>query len=80
MFLLAIEFSAQLANPSALGRVEDVVDAYEQGLLGRFPRARYPVGKDCYAFFLPVEKLPEWLADWLIKKLLNLPGPSVRKE
>ena len=80
MFLLATEVLAKLTNPSMMGKAGDVVDAYEQGLLGRFPRARYPVGIDCFAFYLPVEKFPEWLGDWLIKKLVNLPGPIVRKE
>ena len=80
VWLLALEFSTQVAKPNALGKVAAVVDAYEQGLLGRFPRARYLIGKDCFTFFLPVQYLPEWLGDWLIRKLFNLPGPSLRKE
>lgn len=60
-------------------RITDVVDAYEEGLLGRFPRARYPVGKDCFTFFLPVQALPEWLGDWLITILAKPPKPDALK-
>ena len=60
-------------------RITDVVDAYEEGLLGRFPRARYPVGKDCFTFFLPLIALPEWLGDWFISMIANPPKPYALK-
>ena len=76
VFLLASKFFAKILNPSKMGKAADVVDAYEQGLLGRFPRARYPVGKDCLTFLF-LGMLPEWLGDWLIGILVNLPKPIV---
>jgi len=76
VFLLA----ANAEKTKGLGRVIDVVDAYEQGLLGRFPRARYLVGMDCFTFFLPLQMLPEWLGDWLIQRLLDYPKPIGREE
>ena len=43
-------------------RVQDVVNAYIHGLIGRYPRARYLVGMDAkMAIF--INSLPEWLAD-----------------
>ena len=50
-------------------KVEEVIDAYVHALLGRFPRARYLVGKDASIVWRTVEKFPEWLSDLLIEKL-----------
>lgn len=47
----------------------DVVDAYEHALLGRYPRARYVVGKDANYIWLPIQALPEWIGDWILSKL-----------
>lgn len=66
LFRVAIEASVKLTNMLGSDKITDVVDAYEEGLLGRYPRARYPIGKDCYTFFLPVQALPEWLGDWVL--------------
>ena len=74
VFVLAFEFLAKISKPSKMGKAGDVVDAYEQGLLGRFPRARYPIGKDCLTFLL-LQMIPEWLGDWLIGILVNFPKP-----
>lgn len=46
--------------------VSDVVDAYEHAILGRFPRARYVVGKDATFFWLPLQALPECISDWFL--------------
>jgi NAD(P)-dependent dehydrogenase (short-subunit alcohol dehydrogenase family) len=53
----------------ASDRLTDVVDAYEHALLGRFPRARYLVGKDANYLFIPIQALPEWLGDWIYRML-----------
>ena len=45
--------------------VDQVCAAYEHALLGRYPRARYVVGLDARLVMLPIQCLPEWLADWL---------------
>ena len=51
-------------------RISDVVDAYEHALLGRFPRARYLVGKDAKLVWIPFNHwMPEWLGDLLLEKL-----------
>jgi NAD(P)-dependent dehydrogenase (short-subunit alcohol dehydrogenase family) len=50
-------------------RLDDVVDAYQHAILGRFPRARYVVGKDGKYIFLPMQSLPEWMSDWLLFKM-----------
>lgn len=59
--------------------ITDVVDAYEEALLGRFPRTRYPVGKDCYTFFMPLILFPEWLGDWLLTVVETAPKPVAVK-
>ena len=56
--------------------IGEVVDAYAHALLGRFPRARYMVGKDAAIFYRTLEKLPEWLADLILEKLTNSPLPA----
>ena len=38
-------------------------------LSGKYPRARYVVGKDAKFVWLPLQWLPEWLGDFLIDKL-----------
>ena len=69
-----------MTNKLGSDKITDVVDAYEEGLLGRYPRARYPVGKDCYTFFLPLQALPEWLGDWVLASLGNRPRPAALKK
>jgi len=48
---------------------DKVVNAYQHALLGRFPRARYMVGRDAKYVFLPIQWLPEWLGDWVLSTL-----------
>jgi NAD(P)-dependent dehydrogenase (short-subunit alcohol dehydrogenase family) len=74
----SIKAVLNMANVSASDRITDVVDAYEEGLLGRYPRARYPVGKDCYAI-LPILVLPEWIGDWMTDALGKPPRPAALK-
>ena len=50
--------------------VGEVADAYVHALLARFPRARYLVGKDANTLWRGIEKLPEWLSDLMLEKLL----------
>jgi NAD(P)-dependent dehydrogenase (short-subunit alcohol dehydrogenase family) len=50
-------------------RISDVVDAYEHAVLGRFPRARYVVGRDAKLLWLPLQWLPEWLGDFVIDRM-----------
>ena len=49
--------------------INDVVDAYEEALLSRFPRARYPVGRDAVFLWLPLQMLPEWISDMVMEKM-----------
>lgn len=39
-----------------------VVDAYTHGLFGRFPCARYLVGRTAWMFMV-LQALPEWISD-----------------
>jgi len=57
--------------PFASASLTDVVDAYEHALLGRFPRARYLVGKDANYLFIPLQALPEWLGDWIYRMFFS---------
>lgn len=50
-------------------RLNDVTDGYEHALFGRFPRARYAIGKDVKFIYLPLAALPEWLSDFLLDVL-----------
>ncbi len=59
------------------GQVPEVVDAYVHALLGRYPRARYVVGKDAKYLWLVLQWVPEWLSDWLLFKFdPNQPLPA----
>lgn len=72
-----IDGALELTEKLGSDKITDVVDAYEMGLLGRYPRARYPVGKDCYTFFLPLQAFPECLGDWIVHRLArNRPKPA----
>ena len=58
-------------------RLTDVVDAYEHALLGRYPRARYVVGKDAKYLWLLLQWMPEWMSDWMLFKFdPNQPLPA----
>ena len=46
--------------------VTPVLDAYTHALLGRFPRARYLVGKSSGALML-IQSLPEWIGDRILR-------------
>ena len=62
-------------------RLSDVLDAYEHALLGVYPRTRYVVGNDARFLWLPVQALPEWLADWILECLdKDRPIPAVIKK
>lgn len=56
-------------------KVSDVVDAYEEALLARHPRARYVVGLDANFLFLPLQALPEWISDPLLE-IISPKGPT----
>jgi len=71
-----IGYVSKVLNSLWSSRLTDVVDAYEQGIFGRFPRARYTVGNDCFTFFLPLVYLPEWLGDWLLAHYETAPTPG----
>src|SRR6218665_1065977 len=51
----------------ASDRCSDVTDAYEHALFARFPRERYLVGFDAKYVYIPVQALPEWLSDWIMR-------------
>jgi len=72
----SIEALINLTNTQGLGKITDVVDVYEEGLLGRYPRARYPVGN---TFFLHIQALPEWLGDWVLTSGGKPPRPAALK-
>ena len=55
--------------------IGEVVDAYQHALLGRFPRARYVLGKDALYFIRVMEKLPEWIPDLFLDKCLDTKRP-----
>lgn len=48
-------------------RCSDVTGAYEHALFARVPRERYLVGTDAKYVFAPVQALPEWLGDWILR-------------
>jgi 11-cis-retinol dehydrogenase len=61
--------------------VDDVVDAYEHAVFGRYPRARYVVGILYKLVFLPLQALPEWLSDWIMDLVdVQRPTPAVLKK
>jgi NAD(P)-dependent dehydrogenase (short-subunit alcohol dehydrogenase family) len=74
-----LRYTVRLLNLFESERITDVVDVYEEAVLGRFPRARYPVGRDCSTFFLPAMALPEWIGDWLMTIIVKPPKPDVLK-
>ena len=69
--MLAIDSSVKALTSGIVSeRISDVIDAYEHALLGRFPRARYLVGKDAKLVWIPFNHwMPEWLGDLLLEKL-----------
>jgi len=50
-------------------RLDDVVDAYEHALLGRYPRARYVVGKDAQFLWIPLSNMPACVGDYVMAYL-----------
>ena len=50
-------------------RLDDVVDAYEHALLGRFPRARYVVGTDAKILWIPLANAPTCVGDAVLRYL-----------
>jgi retinol dehydrogenase-16 len=58
-------------------RPDDVVDAYEDAILSRYPRPRYVVGKDAHLLWIPLSFAPEWLSDFVLRRLgKDLPNPA----
>lgn len=58
-----------------------VVDAYIHALMAKFPQARYPVGSDT-GLMLTLQRLPEWISDWLVEILkakMGYPVPAAGK-
>ena len=56
---------------------DQVVDAYVDAKLGRYPRARYLVGLDARFLFRPLTWVPEWLGDWVLARLgAGVPLPA----
>lgn len=49
-------------------RLSLVVDAYEHALLGRYPRTRYLVGINAKYIFAPLQAMPEWFSDSVLRK------------
>ena len=46
--------------------ITPVIDAYTHALLGRFPRARYLVGKRAGTLMF-IQSLPEWMSDRILR-------------
>ena len=65
-----VTFSVLKRSSAGLDKVmnEDispVLDAYTHALLGKFPRARYVIGK-LASIFIFIQSLPEWLGDGIL--------------
>ena len=69
VYLAVIETELKEETRTGSYRLSLVVDAYEHALLGRYPRARYLVGNDARYLLAPIQTLPEWLGDWILRKL-----------
>ena len=65
----AVGRAAERAIPT-----EAVVRAVLHALTARRPRTRYLVGQDAKIRALMLRWLPDRLQDWILKKVLNLPG------
>lgn len=64
---------------SAATDLGPVVDAYEHALLGVYPRARYMVGFDAKYIYNPIALAPEWLGDWILRRINDAPLPNAVK-
>ena len=51
-----------------------VVNCYKHALFASKPRVRYHPGWDARYLWLPLSKLPDWLADVILRKLERLAG------
>lgn len=61
--------------------VDAVIDAYQNALLARFPRARYVIGPDSHLVWLPGSWLPEWITDFLMGLIdVMIPLPASMKK
>jgi hypothetical protein len=60
--------------------IEEVLDAFESALFSRYPRARYVVGVDARFLWLPLQCLPEWLSDRLMRFGSPLPTMTQPKK
>jgi len=56
---------------SRLPAMDAVVDVYEHAVLAVRPRARYVVGHDARFLWLPIQALPEWLGDSVLRAVFN---------
>lgn len=74
---LVIAYAWRLVQFLETKTITGVLDAYEEGILGRYPRARISIGHDFHFIFVPLMLVPEWLGDWVITRLKNPPKPRV---
>lgn len=73
------ETEARAYERSVATDLGPVVDAYEHALLGVYPRARYVVGFDAKYIFSPIALAPEWLGDWILRRVNGAPLPYAVK-
>ncbi|XP_060576832.1 17-beta-hydroxysteroid dehydrogenase type 6-like [Ruditapes philippinarum] len=59
----------RLVKKVASSNVHEVVDAYINAITSRFPRKRYLIGFDANYIFRPLSILPEFISDWVLKKI-----------
>lgn len=82
LYVSAVQFiTSDLVQNRASLKLNEVIDAYEHALLGKYPRARYVVGADARFFDIPLTWLPEFVTDWILRKLNSLtafPKPATR--
>ncbi len=55
--------------------ITPVLDAYTHALLGRFPQARYSIGKGIRTWLF-LQSLPEWLGDRVMDKMIARIKPA----
>lgn len=61
----------RFVNKVASSKVSDVVDAYVDAIVTKFPKKRYLVGFDANFIFRPLWMLPEWISDRVIVRMLK---------
>ncbi|ELT97746.1 hypothetical protein CAPTEDRAFT_210138 [Capitella teleta] len=61
-------------NTVSSDNIDEVLDNFELALFSQYPRCRYVVGTDAKYMWLPLQYLPEWLSDRLMR--LGSPVPT----